>query len=109
MQAYLPLIVAGFFVFSTPSGAAERKVYVTNAIDGDVLELLDNGKQYRARIAGIDAPAKDSDRAKAAKLALSSLTFGRWAQASCEKCAGPAAKETRRQSETRPALLSRGN
>ena len=22
------------------------KVYVTNAIDGDVLELLDNGKQY---------------------------------------------------------------
>ena len=46
MQAYLLLIVAGFFVFNTLAGAAERKVYVTNAIDGDVLELLDNGKQY---------------------------------------------------------------
>ena len=93
MQAYLPLIVAGFFVFNTLAGAAARKVYVTNAIDGDVLELLDNGKQYRARIAGIDAPAKDSDRAKAAKLALSSLTFGRWAQASCENAPAPPPKK----------------
>ena len=32
-------------------------MYVTNAVEGDVLELLDNGKQYRARITGIDAPA----------------------------------------------------
>ena len=44
---------------------------------------MHDGKQYRARIAGIDAPAKDSDLPKTSKQALGALTFGRWALAEC--------------------------
>ena len=87
------LIAAGLIVLSAPLNATERKAYVINALAGDMLELVEEGKQYRARIAGIDAPAKDADQAKASKLALSSLTFGRWVQASCVNVAAPPPKK----------------
>ena len=73
--------------------AAERKVYVLNAVEGDLLEVVHDGKQYRARIAGIDAPAKDSDLAKTSKQALGALTFGRWALAECVNAPAPPPKK----------------
>jgi endonuclease YncB( thermonuclease family) len=63
--------------------ADERKAYVLNATEGDMLEFVENNKQYRVHIAGITAPAKDSEHAKLSKQALPALTFGRWVQASC--------------------------
>jgi len=81
------LLLAGV---SGLSIAAERRVYVLNAIDGDQLELLpEGGKQHRAFMAGITAPVKDTQQAKASKLALSSLAFGRWVQAACQNAPAP--------------------
>ena len=74
--------------------AAERRVYVLNAINGDELELIpEGGKQHRALLAGIDAPARDTEQAKASKLALSSLTFGRWVQTGCQNAPPPPPKK----------------
>ena len=88
------LLVLALWVANGSVWAAERKVYVLNAISGDELELLpEGGKQHRAFLAGIDAPARDTEQAYAAKQALSGLTFGRWAQASCQNAPAPSPKK----------------
>lgn len=83
MKAITCALALSIFCVCTSVQANERKAYVLNAIEGDVLEFVENSKQYRVHIAGIDAPTKDTEHAKFSKQALSALTFGRWVQATC--------------------------
>lgn len=59
---------------------------VVGVSDGDTLTLLDAGLvQHKIRLAGIDAPEKAQPFGSRAKLALSSLAYGREARANCGK------------------------
>ena len=88
-------IVVGLFLSGSSAStfAGERKVYVLNAIEGDVIEVVRDGKQYRVHIAGIDAPPNGTALAKTSKQALGALTFGRWALADCVNAPAPPPKK----------------
>lgn len=59
---------------------------VVGVSDGDTITLLDaTFTQRKIRLAGIDAPEKAQPFGSRAKLALSSLAFGRDARAECGK------------------------
>lgn len=53
---------------------------VVGVLDGDTLELMENGKAVRIRLANIDAPEKNQAFGDKAKRSLSDLCFGKDAQ-----------------------------
>lgn len=70
------------------SSSAETPLHgrVVSVADGDTVTLLDTeNKQYKIRLAGIDAPEKGQPFGKQSKANLSLLAFGRIALAECSK------------------------
>ena len=53
-------------------------VKVIGILDGDTIDVLLNRRQYRIRLAGIDAPEKSQAFGNKAKKHLGELVFGKW-------------------------------
>ena len=83
----LPVVLLGVLL-SLPVAAAPTSNRepitgrIVGVIDGDTVDLIDGSfRQTRIRLAEIDAPEKNQPFGQRAKLALSSLCFGRKATA----------------------------
>lgn len=66
-------VVVATAVFTVSCNAAE----VVAVFDGDTLEVLENGKPLRIRLANIDAPEKSQPFGQASKKSLSDMCYGK--------------------------------
>ena len=75
------LLVSGFLL-SLPAAADPLSGRVIKVVDGDTLDILDaNYQTTRIRLAEIDSPEKSQAFGNKAKEALSSICFGKTAEA----------------------------
>lgn len=94
MGAALAAIVASVLCDRSGAREASARAEVRTAItgrvvgvtDGDTLTILDGSlRQHRVRLGGVDTPERAQPYGKVAKSSLSSLAFGREAEADCGK------------------------
>jgi micrococcal nuclease len=69
----LKLVLFSFLFFLEPFSQGE----VTAVIDGDTIEVLNEGKAVRIRLAGIDCPEKTQAFGSKAKQFTSDMIFGK--------------------------------
>ncbi len=72
---YLIPIIA--FMFSTSHAQSSIQGKVISVADGDTITILQNYKQYKIRLYGIDTPEKKQDFGQKAKLFTSNMVFNK--------------------------------
>lgn len=78
------IAVALLSLITLPVCAETLTGRVVGVSDGDTITLLDaSRREYRIRLAEIDAPEKNQPFGQASKKSLSDLSYGRNAQAEC--------------------------
>lgn len=83
MKKILPVVILivaflGYRLFSYSEGDVEHKVVAIN--DGDTLEMIQNGKKIRVRLAYIDSPEKGQAFGNKSRQYLADLCFGKIVQ-----------------------------
>jgi endonuclease YncB( thermonuclease family) len=73
-QLPTPILKVG----ETPQIGTNASVKVGKVFDGDTFEFQHDGRAYRARLSGIDAPERGQDHADQAGKALKTWTQGQW-------------------------------
>lgn len=77
MRVLLPLLIAASLA-SHPAYAETLHGKVVSIADGDTVTVLDDGnRQWKIRVAGIDAPEKSQPYGNASKPSLSAMLAGR--------------------------------
>lgn len=59
--------------------------FVTGVNDGDTLTILTDGRQYKIRLSGIDAPERTQPFGEKSRAFLGALAFNKEATAACHK------------------------
>ena len=77
LRLRLTTLLLLFSSLPLPAISQDFSGQVIGVIDGDTIEVLDNRKPHRIRLHGIDCPEKGQAFGKVAKLATSTLAFGR--------------------------------
>lgn len=76
MNKYFRLYLVAFWIFAALCSEAQASK-VIGVLDGDTIDILENGKSLRIRLANIDAPEKSQPFGQASKKSLSDLCFGK--------------------------------
>jgi endonuclease YncB( thermonuclease family) len=80
------LVTLAFSALAAGASAATIRGRVVGVTDGDTISVLDASKrEYKIRLAGIDAPERSQEFGQKAKQALAALTYGREVEIYWEK------------------------
>jgi endonuclease YncB( thermonuclease family) len=84
IRAFLVAIL--WLLLATTAHAETLTGRVVKVADGDTITLFDASRvQHKIRISGIDAPERNQQFGNASKKRMSSLTYGKEAEAICYK------------------------